>query len=87
METDTAFVRANGVVMLNTVPHVGLHLTFVVDPGDTEREDAVGNAKTFNQVVTVELGVFVVSFLNGTQHFRNGLMVFGFVGKASFQIA
>jgi len=87
VETDTAFVRADGVVVLYTVTHVGLYLAFVVDPSYTEREDSVGNAQSLDQVVTVKLGVLVVSLLNGTQHFGYGLMIFGLVGEASFQIA
>ena len=66
METDTTFVRADGIVMLYTVPHIGLYVTFVVYPCNAELVYAVGNAKTFNQVGFVEFGVFVVLFFNGT---------------------
>ena len=45
METDTAFVRANGVVELYTVTQVYLYFTFIVYPRHFECKDAV----RFNQ--------------------------------------
>ena len=60
VETDTAFVRADSVVVLYTVTHVGLDVTFVVHPSDAELVYAIWNTQTFNQVYFVEFRVFVV---------------------------
>ncbi len=86
METDTALVGAYSVVVLNTVAHVGLDLALVVHPCNTELINSVGNAKTFYQVSLVKLGVLVIFFLDCCKYLFNGLMILGFVGKASLQI-
>ena len=77
VETKTTLVRANGVVVLNAVTIVGLHVAFVVDPVHAELDDTVGNAQTLNEVLTVKLGVLVVLILDGAQHLTNGLDVLG----------
>ena len=46
MEADTSLIRADGVVVLNTVTHVGLHVAFIVYPSYTELVYSVWNAKT-----------------------------------------
>ncbi len=86
METDTAFVRANGIVMLDTVAHVVLDFAAVVYPTYTEREDAVGNTETFNEVVTLEFGIFIVGVLNRSYYFFNSLDVFRLVGKTPLKV-
>ena len=60
METDTALVRAYGIVVLDTVAHVGLHLSFVVDPSNPEREHSIGDTQPFDEVVAIKFGVFVI---------------------------
>ena len=86
METDTAFVRTDGVVVLYTVTHVGLYVTLVIHPSNTELVNAIGDAKTFNQIGFVELRMFVVLFFNGRKHFFYCLMILRFIGEPSFQI-
>ncbi len=64
METDTAFVRADCIVMLDTVSHVGLDLTFVIHPSYTEGKNTVGDTKTFDQIALFEFGMFIVSLFD-----------------------
>ena len=64
MITDTAFVRANGVIVLNAITHVCLNVTLVVDPCNAELQYAIGDAKTLNEVALFKLGVLVVLFLD-----------------------
>ena len=86
METDTTFVRTNGVVVLYAVTHVRLDVAFVVHPAHTELINAVWNAKTLNQVGFVKFWVLVVFFLDGAKHFLYCLMVLRFIRKTTFQV-
>ena len=86
VETNTTLVGANGVVVLHAVTHVGLDVALVVHPGDAELIDAIGDAKTLDQVYLVKLGVLVVGLLDGGKNFFYGLMVLGLVRKSAFQI-
>ena len=65
METETALVRTDGIGVLHTVAHIGLHLALVVNPCDTEGHDTVGHTKTLYQVGGLKLGVLVILFFNG----------------------
>ena len=85
METDAALVRTDGVVVLYAVAHIGLHVALVVYPCHTERNDAVGYAKTLYKVCTVELGVTVVLFFNSAEYLAHCLNVFRLVWEALFQ--
>ena len=86
VETDTALVRTNHVVVLDAVAHVGLHIALVVGPGHTELHETIGDAETLNEVCALKLRVFVVLFFDGSQHLAYGLDVLGFVGESLFQI-
>ena len=86
METDTAFIRADGIVVLHTVAHIVLHAPLIVDPRHTEREYAVGDAQTLYQIVAFELGMLIVDFLNRGNHFFHSLQVFRLVRKPAAQI-
>ena len=66
METDAAFVGADGVVMLYTITHVGADVALVVCPRHTELVNTVGDAKALNEVGLVKFGMFVVLFFDGT---------------------
>ena len=66
METDTTFVRADGIVMLYTVAHIGLYVAFIIYPSDAELVYTIRNTQTFNQVSFLEFGVFVVLFFDCT---------------------
>ena len=86
METDTAFVRADGIVVLYAVTHVGLDVAFVVHPGHAELIYTVRNTQPFDEVHFVEFRMFVVFFFDCAQHFFYCLMILRFIRKSSFQI-
>ena len=86
METDTALVGADYVVVLYTVSHIGLHLTLVIHPCYAELIHSVGNAQAFNQVGFIKLGVLVVFFFNGSKYLFYSLVIFRLIGEASFQV-
>ena len=86
VETDTAFVRTNGVVMLYAIAVVDLNFILVVNPCYAELVDTIGNAKTFNKVHLFELGVLIICFLNCGEHLRHSLNVFGLSRIAALQV-
>ena len=86
METDAAFVRANGIVVLDAVAHVGLHVALVVSPRDAELVHAIGDAQTLDEVHLIELGVLVVLFFDSAEHFFYGLMVFRLAGETTLEV-
>ena len=57
METDTAFVRTDRVVVLNTVTHIGLNITFIIHPSHAELIYSIRNTQTFDQVYFIKLRV------------------------------
>ncbi len=65
METNTAFVRANGIVELHTIAEVGLNITFVVHPSNTERKDTVGFNQAFYDFSFLELWMLVIDIFDG----------------------
>ena len=86
MITQTTFVRANSVVMLDAVTHVGLNLTLVVNPCDTEFIYAIGDTQTLDEVCLLKLGVLVVLFLDGGEYLTYCLNILRLIGKSLFQI-
>lgn len=86
METDTAFVRADYVVVLDTVTHVCLDITFVVHPRYTEFKYTIRNTETLDEVCSVKLWVFVVLFLDCWKYLTYGLDVLWLVRKSLFEI-
>ena len=64
METDTSFIRADRIVVLDTVSHVGLDLSFIIHPGYTEGENTIGDTKTFDQIALFKFGMFIVSLFD-----------------------
>lgn len=87
METDTALVRANGVVVLDTVTHVRLNVTLVVDPVHAELYHPVRHTETLDEVVAVEFRMFVVLFLDCAQHLGDGLDVLRLSGNFSWSFS
>ena len=81
VETHTALVGADGGVELHAVAVVDLDLAVVVDPGNTEQDDTLGNGQTLQQCITAVL--FLVLLDDGTQglqHFGDGLVELRLVG-------
>ena len=85
VETDTTFVGTNDVVVLDTVTHVGMYLTLVVCPCDTEFDNSVGDAKTLNEVRLLELWVLVVLFLDCRKYLTHCLDVLRLIGEPNFE--
>ena len=86
METDTTLVRTDGIIVLNTVAHVILHLTLVINPRNAEREDAVRNTQTVNQIISFKFGILIIDIFNSGQHFFHCLDILRFIRETTFQI-
>ena len=80
METNAAFVRANGIVELHTIAKVGLYITFVVHPSNTERKDTVGFNQAFYDFSFLELWMLVIDIFDGKKYFLYGLKIFRLAG-------
>ena len=86
MKTYAAFVRADGIVVLNTVAHVRAYTAFVIYPRHTESVNAVGDAETLNKVQIFKRRILVVFILNRIYHFLNSLKVFWLIGEAAPEV-
>ncbi len=87
VETQTAFVGANGVVVLHAVTHVCAHIALVVDPVNAELDDAVGDAQTLDEVDFLKLRMLVVLILDGSEHLAHCLDVLRLIGKLLLQFS
>ncbi len=85
METDSAFVRADGVVELHAVADVVLNFAVVVEPCHTEGDDAVGFDHALDDAVSFKLGVTVVDVFNRKKHLAHCLQVLFFSRMLCFQ--
>ena len=85
METNTAFIGADGVIELYAIADVDMDVAVVVDPGHTERKDTVGLYKAFNQTGTLKFGMLVIHRFNGLQYFAHGLQIFFFALMLGFE--
>lgn len=65
VEADSAFIGADGIVVLYTVSHVGMDIALVVHPVHAELDDAVGDAETLDEIGFLEFRMFVVFVLDG----------------------
>ncbi len=86
METQSAFVRADGAVELYAVADVHLHLAFVVDPGHAEGGDALGFHDALHDLCLLKFGMLVVDVLDRGQHFSHGLQELGLTWMLLLQI-
>ncbi len=64
MEAESSLVRSDRAVELDAVAEVGLNLTVVVDPGDTENEDSVRLYESLNDLSLLKLRMLVINFLD-----------------------
>ena len=85
METQAALVRANGVVELDAVAAVDLHLALVVHPRDAEHDDAIRLHKTVQQTDFFIFGMFVKDGRKGLQHLGGRLQEFLLLRVAGLQ--
>ena len=75
MEAQTALVRADGTVELNSVAKVDMDFALVVNPRNTERDNALRLNETLDKFCFFKLRVLVVNVLDRKQHFPYGLQV------------
>ena len=82
MEADAALVGADGAVHLHAVAAVDLDLAFVVEPGHTENDDALGFRNAFQNFHFLQYGA---RHDVGSQRFgdlADGLVEFRLIGIA-----
>ena len=75
METNTAFVRANGIVELHTIAEVRLNFTLIIHPRYTESKDTVRFNQTFYNFRFLELRMLVIDIFDGKKNFLYGLKI------------
>ncbi len=85
METDTAFIRADGVVELHAVAYVGLHLATVVCPCHTECNYAVRLYHALHYACFFKFGMLVIHILNAHEHLFHCLQILFFSGMFCLQ--
>ena len=85
VKAQSAFVGADGVVVLHAIAHVGADIAFVVRPRDAESVDTLRNAKALDEVDALKFGMLVVFLFDGGEYLFDGLVVLGFVGKSLFE--
>ena len=78
MEADAALVRADGVVELYAIADVVLHLAAVIDPCDTESDDAVGLDHALDDLGFLKLGMLVIYILHADQDLLDCLKILFF---------
>ena len=86
METQSAFIWADNIVVLDTVAHVGLHVAFVVYPCDTELNESVGNAKTLDKIALLELRMLVILLFNGSEYLTDSLDILRLIRDSASQL-
>ena len=64
METQTALVGTDGAVKLHTVTEVHLHLAFVIYPGHTESDDALGLYDALDNLGFLKFGMLIIHILD-----------------------
>ncbi len=72
--------------MLDAVAHVVLDFALVIYPRYTERENAVGDAEAFDEVITLKFRVLVVFIFDSRHYLLHSLQVFRLIWKTTFQV-
>ena len=80
METNTAFVRANGIVELHTIAEVRLNFTLIIHPRYAESKDTVRFNQTFYNFRFLELGMLIIDIFDGKKNFLYGLKILRLAG-------
>ena len=86
VEAQAAFVGADDGVHLDAVAAVYLHLALVVHPGDAEHNHALGLDDALQQAGFGVLRVFVQKRFQAAEYFFNGLVEYGLVRIALFDL-
>ena len=84
METETALVRTDSGIELNSVTAVDSDFAFVVDPGDSERYLSLGLGESFKKTGFLVFGMCVYNFFERGKDFFDGLDEFRFGRVARF---
>ena len=64
MEAKSSLVRSDRAIELDAVAEIGLNLTVVVNPCDTESEDSVWLYESLDDLSLLELRMLVINFLD-----------------------
>ena len=84
METDTALVGTNGIVMLNPIAHIRADIALIIDPCHTKLIDPIRNTQTLDEIHFIKFRMLVVFLLYCAQYFFYCLMIFRFIRESSF---
>ncbi len=60
MESDSAFIRADGIIELYAVAYIVLDFTIVIDPCNTERENAIRFNHALDYLVACKFRMAVI---------------------------
>ena len=85
VETQSAFVRADSAVELNSVTDVHLYLSLIVDPWNAERDDALRFNDAFDDACLFKFGMLVVNVLYRDEHLANSLQILRLAWMFLFQ--
>ena len=86
METETALVRSDCGVELNTVAAVYVGNAVVVDPGNTEHDHALRLNKALDEASLLPFGVLVNDELEALENFTDSLKELGLIGVALLNV-
>ena len=86
VKAQAALVRSNGRVELDAVAAIDLDLALVVDPGDTEHDDALGLDEALKQGSLLVLGMGVERRLDGAEDLGRGLDELRLLGIAGLEL-
>ena len=78
METQSPLVWSNSRIELYTITKVGLNLSPIIHPCDTESEDTIGFYHSLDNLSVLKLGVLIVHLFNRFEYFLNGLQILCF---------
>ena len=86
VKAQAALVGSNGRVELDAVTAVDLNLALIVDPGNTEHDDALGLDEALQQGGLLVLGVGVERRLDGAEDLGRGLDELRLLGIAGLEL-
>ena len=82
MESETALIRTDGGIELNSVSAVDLNLAVVVDPRNTELDESLGFDDTVDHARLDNVGTPLDNRLERFKNLSDSLKKFGLIGVA-----
>ena len=82
MESETALIRTDGGIELNSVSAVDLNLAVVVDPRNTEQDESLGFDDTVDHARLDNVGTPLDNRLERFKNLSDSLKKFGLIGVA-----